>query len=1371
MAQDSPVICPTCSEPNEAGRKFCGECGAHLALACPSCGTANPPSVRFCGECGNPIAAAVPAVVGDRAPGPVDGWPVAARTAPVSERRLVSVLFADLVGFTSLADGRDPEAVRELLSRYFEVASDVIVRYGGTVEKFIGDAVMALWGAPTAHEDDAERAVRAGLDLVDAVDALGLGVQARCGVLTGEAAVTIGAKDQGMVAGDLVNTASRLQAVARPGTVLVGEATHGVTTGAIAYEEAGERVIKGKAAPVATWRALRIVAERRGRGRDDLEAPFVGRDAELRLLKDLFHATSRERRVRLVSITGQAGIGKSRLAWEFQKYVDGVVEAVWWHEGRSPAYGDGITFWALGEMVRSRARLLESDDPATTRTRIAEMVAEYVPDEAERRRIEPALMALLGVGEVPAGGAAELFSAWRTFFERLGATGVVALVFEDLHAADPGTLDFIEHMLEWSRNVPILVITLARPDLLERRPGWGAGRRAFLALDLQPMDEPSMLALLGGLVAGLPEAAMRSIVARAEGIPLYAVETIRMLVADGRLVARVGGGFEAVGELGEIAVPSTLRALIAARLDALDQPDRALVQDAAVLGQSFRLDALAAVAGIDAADAGPRLEQLVRRDLLRQEIDPRSPERGQFAFVQAVIREVAYSTLALRDRRARHVAAARHFESIGDEELAGALAAHYVSAYRSSAEGVEADALAGQARIALRAAADRATALGVPGQAVTFLEQAIELSPDPADRADLHELAGRAALDSARADVSRAHFEAATAIRVDLGDRSAQARSIAWEGEALSTMRLRDEGLVRLSAAWEQLRDLGPDDPNLALLARAMAGICVFTGDYERADLMAHEALASAERLGLAGVAADAMVVMGTTALYRGRQWQARTLLTGARQLAEEAGLHDTALRVMITLPSFVALDDPRASLALGKEALALARRLGRRRNELAILFNASEDARRTGDWDWAVGELEAANQLEVDVASALVARGQLAFFDIYRGRSDPVERDELRRVLRGLEDLDMNSTAEDFGGSDAHARGRWAEAAAAWIRVADISDLNAPYALLRAGRVAILARDPALAQAALDRMDALGSRGRAIDADRSTIRAGLAMLAGDEDAALAGYRVALVAYRDLGLAWEEALVGMEAVSMIGTGDPEVAGWIDTARATFTRLDAGPMLVLLDRVVAAAAPRVATGEAARPVANAAPRGAAAASPAASPARPSPRPRKRRAAAGRPSQPSFRSSGNTSRPSISMTLGSQGSRTEKITCWAPASESSPKRSTTCAGLSPWPPPCDPLWPAAGAPPLLPATARRTLWRVERSISSGSLPTAAQCSRSTSYLWWIVCGPPNTLQASAYCATSRRVFRSPPPPIMIGGRGREIDWGELSSRSAR
>ncbi|HLQ48225.1 MAG TPA: adenylate/guanylate cyclase domain-containing protein, partial [Candidatus Dormibacteraeota bacterium] len=342
----------------------------------------------------------------------------------------MSVLFADLVGFTTLAEGRDPEETRELLTQYFSLAREVIDRYGGTVEKFIGDAVMAVWGAPVAREQDAELAVRAALELVGTVGTLGPSIQARAGVLTGEAAVTIGAVGQGMVAGDLVNTASRLQSAALPGSVLVGETTERAANQAIAFEPVGEQSLKGKAAPVPAWRALRVVAELGGKNRADrLEAPFVGRDDELRLLKDLFHATGRDKRPRLVSVMGPGGIGKSRLAWEFLKYVGGLLDDTYWHSGRSPAYGQGITFWSVGEMVRRRAGLLETDDEATTRQKVADTVARWVRADDERRWVETALLALLGLEQPPSGGRDELFAAWRTFFERIAASGTTVLLF------------------------------------------------------------------------------------------------------------------------------------------------------------------------------------------------------------------------------------------------------------------------------------------------------------------------------------------------------------------------------------------------------------------------------------------------------------------------------------------------------------------------------------------------------------------------------------------------------------------------------------------------------------------------------------------------------------------------------------------------------------------------------------------------------------------------------------------------------------------------------------------------------------------------------------------------------------------------------
>ena len=277
------MTCPSCGSFNEAGRKFCGECGTKLATACPSCGTANAPGIRFCGECGTALeagaAAGAPGVVARTPPGP---GPAGPNHAPaIAERRLVTILFADLVGWTTITEGRDPEEARELLTRYFDVARDVIERYGGTVEKFIGDAVMAVWGAPTAHEDDAERAVRAALDLLEAIPRIAPGLDARAGVLTGEAAVTLGARNQGMVAGDLVNTASRLQSAAPPGTVLVGEATQRAAHAAIVFEPAGEQLLKGKVAPVAAWRAVRVIGERGGRGRGDrprgaLRGPRLG---------------------------------------------------------------------------------------------------------------------------------------------------------------------------------------------------------------------------------------------------------------------------------------------------------------------------------------------------------------------------------------------------------------------------------------------------------------------------------------------------------------------------------------------------------------------------------------------------------------------------------------------------------------------------------------------------------------------------------------------------------------------------------------------------------------------------------------------------------------------------------------------------------------------------------------------------------------------------------------------------------------------------------------------------------------------------------------------------------------------------------------
>src|SRR5712692_2622665 len=610
------AACPNCGYDNPAGAKFCNGCGASLLGSCPSCGASNAPQARFCSECGTPL--------GDTAL-ELNAAPAAATVeAPVAERRLVSVLFADLVGFTSLSESRDSEEVREIQSRYFASCRRLIELYGGTVEKFIGDAVMAVWGTPIATEDDAERAVRAALDLVAAVPELEGSLEARAAVFTGEAAVTLGADGEGMVAGDLVNTASRAQAIAPPGAVYVGDATRRVTEQTVAYEDAGSHELKGKVGLVPLWRALRVVSGARGSLKSaGLEAAFVGRDRELRHIKDLFHASADDGKAHLVSIAGIAGIGKSRLGWEFYKYIDGIAGLSYWHRGRRLSYGEGVTYWALADMVRMRARIAEDEEAGSAAQKLTEVVEENVVDPDERRFVEPRLAHLLGLEEGSRYEREDLFAAWRLFFERLAERNPVILVFEDMQWADASLLDFIEYLLEWSRSSPIFVATLARPELLERRPTGGAGSRNFTAIYLEPLSEQAMNELLSGLVPGLPEELRWQILERAEGVPLYAVETVRMLLDRGLLVQE-GSIYRPVGPVETLEIPETLHALIAARPDGLSAEERRVLQDGAVLGKTFTKQGLGALSGLAEGELDPLLASLVRKEVLSIQADPRS---------------------------------------------------------------------------------------------------------------------------------------------------------------------------------------------------------------------------------------------------------------------------------------------------------------------------------------------------------------------------------------------------------------------------------------------------------------------------------------------------------------------------------------------------------------------------------------------------------------------------------------------------------------------------------------------------------------------------------------------------------------------------
>jgi class 3 adenylate cyclase/tetratricopeptide (TPR) repeat protein len=1154
--------CPQCGTVSPAGAKFCPECATPLAASCPTCGSPTPASAKFCPECATPLAAGGPAA-GTSVVRPAE--------TPTSERRLVTVLFADLVGFTPFAEERDAEEVRETLSRYFEMARETIERYGGTVEKFIGDAVMAVWGTPTAREDDAERAVRAGMDLVEQVRVLGDGIRARAGVLTGEAAVTLGATDQGMVAGDIVNTAARLQTVAEPATVLVGEATMRAASAAIVFERMTDATLKGKASPVPAFRAIRVVAERGGRNRaGGLEAPFVGRDEELRQLKDQYHAVTRESRPRLVSIMGPAGIGKSRLAWEFLKYIDGVLETVWWHSGRSPSYGQGIAFWALGEMIRTRAGLAETADEPTTRAAIRSMLEEHVSDEAERDWIEPAMLTLLGIGDQSIGSE-QLFAAWRTFFERMAATGAVALVFEDLHWADSGLLDFIDHVLEWTRDLPIYIVTLARPELIDRRPTWGVGTRQFTSIFLEPLPETAMRELLDGLIPGLPDAAMRSIVARADGVPLYAVETVRMLVAEGRLEER-DGAYVPVGDLSELAVPDTLTALIASRLDALEPADRSLVQDASVLGQSFTLDALAGVTQVAAEELEPRLRALVRRELLVLRADPRAPDRGQYAFVQSLIREVAYNTLARTDRKARHLAAARHFETLASDEIAGALAGHYLAAHENAPAGPEADALATQARIALRAAAERAEALGAPEQASRLLVQALSVTEGQAEEAELLERAGIAEEHAGLHDPALEHFRRAHELFTASNDRAATARVSAAMGRTLLDAYRSEEAVPVLEAA---LRDHEADDasdPAVITLMGQLARGYFFQDEHARAVDLADRVLDVAEHANLVDVIADTMITKGSALVALGRTQEGLVLQKGGGDLAESAGLGQIGLRARVNRTFAETLMDPRASLESTRVGLTLAQRLGLRTLAVVLAGNAGSTATRTGDWDRALADLAPFGD-DLDRPYRILLASVRSWFAASRGEN----AEELVAAGEALlhEDDDANTFAQilDARAWQRFAAGDAGAARATWQEMMRITTTGNAETLIQTLRAALWIRDVAAVRADLEILDASGSFGRAIDTTRAGARAGIAALEHRTDEALSLYREVLRTWRDLGLPWDEAMTSLDMVILLQPGSPAVVEAAATARRIFSELGATAFLDRLDAALGSAPPQ------------------------------------------------------------------------------------------------------------------------------------------------------------------------------------------------------
>ena len=1131
--------------------------------ACPSCGTPNAPGVKFCGECGTALTASATAA------------PSAPASTPAAERRLVSVLFADLVGFTAASESRDAEETRELLSRYFDACRRLIELYGGTVEKFIGDAVMAVWGTPTATEDDAERAVRAALDLVAAVSALGdevgaADLAARAGVLTGEAAVTLGAEGQGMVAGDLVNTAARIQSAATPGTVLVGDATRRASERAVVYEDAGTHELKGKEEAAQLFRALRVASGRRGALKSTgLEPPFTGRDRELRLVKELFHASAEERTAHLVSAMGIAGIGKSRLAWEFYKYFDGLIDNVYWHRGRCLAYGEGVTYWALADMVRMRSRISEDDDERTARTKLEATLSEHLLDAAERTFVEPLLASLLGIAEEQSSHERhDLFAAWRLFFERLANTYPTVLVFEDMQWADASLLDFVEYLLEWSKASPLFVLVLTRPELLDKRPNWGAGHRNFTSLHLGPLSESAMTELLDGFVPGLPEELREQILARAEGVPLYAVETVRMLL-DRALLVQEGSVYRPTGEIPSLEVPETLHGLVASRLDGLPPEERRLLQDAAVLGKTFTRHGLAAVGSIAEPELDPLLASLARKEILGVQADPTSPEHGQYGFLQDLVRHVSYETLSRKERRARHLAAAAYISSTytNEDEVAEVLASHYIDAYTALPDADDATEVKAKACDALVHAGDRAESLGASGEALRYLTHASELTDEPLERAALLDRAGWLGVYAPDYDEAARLLGESIALYEARGDHRSAAR-VAGRLAAVETYQDRwDEAIARAEAAFETLQRFEPGAELAELAARLGSGYR-FVGEPQKAFEMSELAIELAESLGSVEVLARALSAK-SLAIEGKRPEEALALRKHQLALAREHDLPELEGNALFNLSDLCfGRDRYEEALSYLADGLVVARRRGARAFEWGAIAETTYPLFMLGRWDDA---LEAFAEVPEDrLLDALTTSFLSSIPEIRINRGDVSGASSLLAVYAAhgeSPDLQDRTGYEATAAAVARAEGRLEDALGVGLRATEVArassetNQSTKLAIVEAIEAAITLGERAVAEKLVTSIDAVppGLRSPYLGAQALRFRARLVTSYG---VAVERFEDAARSFRELGVVFWLAVTLLEHGEL--TGDEES---LAEAREIFERLRARPWLDRLDTAV------------------------------------------------------------------------------------------------------------------------------------------------------------------------------------------------------------
>jgi class 3 adenylate cyclase/tetratricopeptide (TPR) repeat protein len=1170
--------CDVCGASNPADSRFCASCGSPLAAVCRRCGAPLPEAARFCPACGEPVEPAA---------------------APGTERKLVTVVFADVTGSTTLGEQLDPERLREVLDAYFSAMRQEIVAEGGTVEKFIGDAVMAAFGVPSAHEDDPARALRASLRMLrrmgdvnaELAPSYGVALAIRIGVNTGDVLATIDPRPgEPMVTGDVVNAAARLQTAAAPGTIVAGERTVRSARG-FRYEALGPLDLKGKTEPVVAFRVVEETGIGIERGVPGLTAPMVGRDSELEVLRSVYRRAVGDRRPNLVTVYGEAGVGKSRLTREFLSWTCDMEERPLVLQGRCLPYGDGITYWPLAEILKGHAGILDTDPPELAVEKVRKagrdlLTSEFAPDPV---RATAALAYTVGLedpdttfaGADPRAVRDELHAAWRSFFSALAASTPVVTVIEDIHWADPVLLDLLEDLAERVQG-PAMYVCPSRPELSARRPGWGGGRRNASAVALDPLsagDSERLITLLLS-VDDLPPSVHTRILERAEGNPFYLEEIIHSLI-DGGFLFREDERWRAVPGIGDVEIPDTVQAVLASRIDLLGVADKLVLQSAAVVGRAFWPGPVAQLTGTPEPDLLEAFRRLEDRELVYSR--PGSTWSGQpeYLFKHILTRDVAYESLPRKDRAAAHRAVAAWVErTAGDRtgEFAELLAYHYSTAVASVQDGgraLDPDLRGAALRWLLRASRD-ARMRAVVKKAERMAEEALALASDALERTDALEALAEAFFAQYMGDLAWRYYREAATLRADAeppdGARVAYLAARAcevpqrWPGSMRSTLppEAEVEELYRLALRWAP----PGDTPQRVRLLGLRAGWPFGYPDaarteaefleYQRAGI---EAAEMALRIGEPDLASGALDQANAVWVTRG--WYGRALPLWERRREIIPQVTDVLeIGDFYSMGAWMFYELGRYAEAVEVSDAGIRVMTGRGANvELHVRSWRLVALHRLGEWDEALVEFERIQDLLEDRREDppyFVTHAFAAAAAIHEIRGDRVQSDRLASVLMRLSGeghsrlfgwhlrflilrgelqaagaLPRSTTSNVHAGDAFESESELLAASGVWQRVPEVLAAMREYA-------AAADSPPVLAFA--DRLE-----GRA------------ALAGGDAAAALPLLERAAVRFGEMGAVWERALTELDlarALADLGRASDAAAAAANAA-ATFEALGCG----------------------------------------------------------------------------------------------------------------------------------------------------------------------------------------------------------------------